>query len=439
MYQLYYKQHTKKVQLPEVRHFSMEIFIIVFIIILVIAVGVFVFWKIRNRFVEQNIIQQNNSNISTISDSYSLDDLQIKFEMLTDTNQIDETRLMEITDNQLLAHMNNLMPRFFQAGTTIGNAVQDNSQVLYQAIIPAGVKLTESKDMAGAVRGIYRGANGIQGHANLVAVNKTASIATNTAASAMGIASMIVGQYYMTQINTKLSEISDGISRIANFQDNEYKSKVFALIAQIKKISSFQADILDNYELRTSEIDNLNDWEHECMELLGQANLTIVGFARENELNFSEYEERLPEIQNWYTYQGTLLEVLYRIADLKYALHFGSMSIEQCRAILPTYTKQVKDAAAQLAAWHEKQIKKFGIDIDSNIRKRMGFDGFIHKLPGLINDEYNYRPISNQTTDVIAAQISAHDTPDTEESYDLFQNDVRVIAKGGKVYYLPSG
>lgn len=43
--------------------------------------------------------------------------------------------------------------------------------------------------MEGAVRGFYHGADGIRGHANLVAVEaqKGTAVAANTAAAAMGV------------------------------------------------------------------------------------------------------------------------------------------------------------------------------------------------------------------------------------------------------------
>ena len=96
--------------------------------------------------------------------------------------------------------------------------------------------------MEGAVRGIYHGADGIRGHANLVAVEaqKGTAVVANTAVAAMGVASMIVGQYYMTQINAELGVISDGILQIQNFQDNEYRSRVFSLVAHVKRLLIFR-------------------------------------------------------------------------------------------------------------------------------------------------------------------------------------------------------
>ena len=173
-------------------------------------------------------------------------ELVIETDMLPAETIKDKNALVEITDRKILARVNNLVPGLAHVGNAANNAAQAvqaaNGGILYRAIIPAGAKLTDSKAMEGAARGFYRGADGIQGHANLVAVEaqKGMAVVANTAAVAMGVASMVVGQYYMTQINAELGVISDGISEIQNFQDNEYRSRVFSLVAHVKKIADFQ-------------------------------------------------------------------------------------------------------------------------------------------------------------------------------------------------------
>lgn len=158
-----------------------------------------------------------------------------------------EDRLVEITDSQVLAHVNNLIPGLGQvlnAANNVAQAIQTNGEVLYRAIIPAGAKLAESKAMEGAVRGIYHGLNGIQGHANLV-VAKGTSVMPNVAAAAMRVASMVVGQYYMAQINHQMSEMSEEISKISDFQNNEYRSRVYSLITLVKRNTDFQVEIIE--------------------------------------------------------------------------------------------------------------------------------------------------------------------------------------------------
>lgn len=275
-------------------------------------------------------------------------DLVIQVEMLPAEAISGEGSLVEITDSKVLARVNNLIPNLAQAGNAVNNAVQAvqaQGEVLYRAIIPAGAKLTDSRGMEGAVRGFYRGADGIQGHANLVAVEaqKGTVVVANTAAAAMGVASMVVGQYYMTQINAELGQISDGISKIADFQDNEYRSRVFSLISHIKRIAEFQVEILENEELRLTKIAQLDSLEEECTQLLGQANLTLAGFAKKKDLDFAAYEKELQEAQNWYIYQNTLLEMLYKISDLSSLCILEqfpeSSALRCCRPILSKLRK----------------------------------------------------------------------------------------------------
>lgn len=418
----------------------MEYVVIGIIVVIAVVLGGVLWWKgMKNKkLLEANVIlkQESKLNSSKLSED-DMNRLMIQLEQLPIEAISDERNLMEITDSKILARVNNLVPALFQGGNASANAVQASGKVLYQAVIPAGAKLAKSQDMAGAVRGIYHGAEGVSGHANLVAVNNTANVAANAAAAAMGVASMVVGQYYMTQINAELSEISEGITKISDFQDNEYKSKVFALVAQIQKAAKFQVNILDNDELRISEIANLNNWEQECIQLLGQANLTIAGFSKKNDLDYDEYEKELGEAQNWFIYQKTLMEVMSKIAELKHTLHLGAVSREQCGALLPIYSKQVQDALNQLCSWHQVQVEKFKINVEESNRKRIGFDSFFHTIPGWINEKNRYRSVSENTVKKIVDQTNRYDIPQKTDMIDLFQEDVKIIAKEGKIYYLP--
>lgn len=372
----------------------------------------------------------------------ALQEISIHIEMLPAEVIPEGSKLAEITDSKVLAHVNQLVPNLAQAGNAVNNAVQAvqaNGEVLYRAIIPAGAKLANSRDMAGAARGIFHGADGIRGHANLVAVEaqKGTAVVANTAAAAMGVASMVVGQYYMTQINSELEKIGNGISKVSDFQDNEYRSRVFSLVNHVKKIAAFQAEIIENDELRFSKISQLDSLEEECTKLLGQANLTLAGFANKSDLDYEAYELELHTAQNWFIYQTTLLEILCRISDLRYALHLGAVSREHCIALLPTYTHQVAQTQAQLTKWHKETIERLSVDTTEARRKRDGLDRAIHFIPGLFDDTANFRPISKSTAKMIDSQSIGNTTPYLDES-DLYAYDVQLIAKNGKIYYLPT-
>lgn len=418
------------------------------VIAVAIAAGIIIYTKFKKQedFSSGNLVSASSTATSEngkLVESRQEDKFIIQMEMLPAEAIDDETKLVEITDSKVLAHVNNLVSRLAQAGNAVNNAAQAvqaaSSEVLYRAVIPAGTNLTNSKAMEGAVRGIYHGADGIKGHANFVAIEaqKGTAVVANTAAAAMGVASMVVGQYYMTQINAELGEISEGISQIQDFQDNEYRSRVFSLVTHVKKIADFQTEILENDELRLSKIAQLDSLEEECTQLLGQSNLTLAGFAKKTGLDYDAYEKELGNAQNWFMYQKSILDVLYKISDLRYTLHLGAVSREQCVALLPTYTKQVSDTQERLTAWHDGTTKRLGIETDEIRRKRAGFDGVIHFIPSLFNDNFNFRAIEKKTATMISAQASGHEALHIVDTSELYAEDVQLISKNGKIYYLP--
>ena len=387
------------------------------------------------------IISRENSDLSRKEQQV---ELSIKFEDLPALTEEEESRLVEVNDNKLLARVDNAIPGTFQAIANAGaihnynQAVQSTGQ-LYRAIIPKGAALTQSRSMGGAVRGFYRGAKDIRGHANLVAVDGNMGnglAAMGVANAAMGVASMVVGQYYMTQINNRLDTISDDIRQIAGFQDNEYKSKVYALIAEVQKSSTFQMETMENEELRNRELAHLKNLEHECAELLGQANLTLQDFAKKNGLSYEDYEKAVSEANKWYQYQQILLEIMGKIGELTYALNLGAVSKENCFAMYVPFVKQAEDALSMLNEWHTSNTKRLEIDTSSTRRKRQGIEGFFMSIPAVFNNDLNYKNISSRTAKMISQQSHAvaEMRPD---GLDFFQEDVQLIAKEGKLYYLP--
>lgn len=409
-------------------------YILVILIAIILGIYLYYFCKRNTKNKKNNLGKEENINL--VNKNSSNNRMVVKVEELPLETIENCKSMFEITDNKILGHIDNLVPGLIQVGTATNNAIQANSSVVYQAIIPAGATLTKSNSMNNAVRGMYHGTNGIKGHANFVEVNQTGKAVSNTLSTGISVTSMIVGQYYMTQINSELTKINEEISKISTFQDNEYKSKILALGIQIKRISTFQTEIMENQQLRDFDIDKLNHLEQNCIELLGQANLTIMEFTKKDDLDYKKYNNQLTEIHNWYIYQKTLLEMLYKITDLKNILYVGAISKEQLNIIPTTYTKQVMEVHDLLTKWHKRITKKLGIDTETARRKRMGFDGVIHWIPGLFKDDFNFCAISERTKTMIKEQTSNYNVT-SQDKDNLFDKDAKIISKDGKLYYLP--
>ena len=64
-------------------------------------------------------------------------------------------------------------------------------------------------------------------------------------------------------------------------------------------------------------------------------------------------------------------------------------------------------------------------------------DGVIHKIPALFNEELGYRPISEDLVETIENQMQELKKPETSVESKLYESDVKMIVKDGKIYYLP--
>jgi len=426
----------------------MEPFLIAIICISAIT-GIIAFVIIRNK--NANIIEEGGENALSVKRKNALasfkgQELAITFDDLAALTEQEESQLVEVKDSQLLARIDNAIPGTLQAVANTGpvHAYQEAAKSagqLYQAIIPKGTVLDKSRAMEGAVRGSYRDvANSIKGNASWVAVDGKAAnnLATvGVANAAMNVASMVVGQYYMSQINGQLEDINAGIEKLSDFQQTEFKSKVYALVAEVQKSSTFQVETIENDELRNRELSHLKSLEHECAQLLGQANLSLQEISGKKGLDYDEYEKKIGEAESWFQYQQILLKVMYKISDLTYALNLGALSRENSYALYLPYAKQSEGTLAKLNEWHDEHVKRLKINVEEGRRKRQGVEGFFMGALGLFNDDFNYKKMSQSTIARIEHQAEHASTVKGAEEDDLYQEDVRLIAKDGKLYYLP--
>lgn len=416
-----------------------------FLVMIIIAAIIFYLKKKKQKSMKFNILGRNHSLAKNEQNmpvnSSSVDELIIPIETVPANSIQNADKWMEIKDSKILKHIDNLVPELTQAGIAANNVqttakaaktALENGQ-LYRAIIPSGAELLKSKDMEGAVRGMYSGAKGIKGHANLVAVDpeKGVSIPANAVSAVMSIGSLIVGEYYMREIDAELDVINNGIKRIQNFQNNEFLSRVYSLISHVKRAANFQYEILENDELRLSKITELDNLEKDCTELLGQANLMLLDFTAKTNLKYKEYEKEIGEIQNWFMYQQSLLDVLYKISDLRYTLHKGTVSRKQCVYIQKIYEESVRDTQEKLTVWHNKMAKNFGIEIDKARIKRSGIDMVSHFVPGLFDHNLNFRALESKTGKMITEQMFGSKVLHRNDQSELYSKDIQLISKDG--------
>lgn len=348
----------------------------------------------------------------------SKNEIRVQVEQLPDNYEDKEFSLVEIKDDTVISKIKSAVPELAAIIANSGVAVQGAQLAnagVYQAILPVGKELANSTDMQNAVRGFFRQGKGIGGQANFLradgTVDKIASV--NMANAIMGTAALVVGQYYMTQINFELMVMKESISRI----------------------SDFKAEILENNTLRNEEIHRLQSLETTCMELLNQANVTVSDLGGRECISFDQYEKMMSEASAWQKYQVSLTEMLFMIADLNYTLHLGALSKEQCYLAYTDLYDTTDKMINKLKRWHEIHRKKFHIDVDQARMERQGIDAIIHKPLGIINSNFNYKNIGKSTVVNIRQQKNMQVVNRTLDMRDRFNEDICIVAKDGKVYY----
>lgn len=265
----------------------------------------------------------------------------------------------------------------------------------------------------------------------------TGAVVANAGAAVMGVVSMVVGQYYMHQVDSQLGLISDHISRIVDFLDIQYKSQVASLMESVYNISKFQISSIENEELRGCELDKIQLLRGKCQELLNQAEITLETLTSKNCPSYDDYEKAVKEIGKWSQYQTILVKPLYQINILDFILHLGIKSKEQCFGSFALHTGKIETIHTRLVGWHTTQCEVLKIDLTESRRKHTGVLAWLEKPISWINDDWNYQAVGGQMVRMIKGQTADLTTIAYTED-NLFNEDVQIIVRDGKYYYLPT-
>lgn len=352
--------------------------------------------------------------------------VSVKVEQLSPDKAIDESKLVEIKDEIILARLNQAVPEIACVLSAGSQAVGS----IYQAILPTS-NMPVSRDTKKAFLGLFQ-------KKGVAAASAAGGALTQASALVFGVAALIVGQKYMSDIAKGLNRLNDGIRQITSFQQNEYKSKVEALITRITVLLTHKTELQLNNDLCDRTLIELSSIEGECAQLLGQANETLEGYSRVKITDFKKYCDTVWEIQPWADCQNRLLGVLYYVSDLKYVLNRsrGQVSRSYCRSLFNTYFERTQKAKGALKDWHELETKTLKIDIVEFKRKRDGVDALFHALPSLVKKEKQYRDLPEGMGELILGQIKDNTLDYSALEEDPFEHDLEIYVREGKVFML---
>ena len=315
--------------------------------------------------------------------------------------------------------------------------VLDSTDTLYTSSI-AKESLTKAKDGSGGLRGFMRGKKGIKENVVLKefdtsSVTQTGKVAAGVS-KVMNVSSLVVGQYYMSEVNSKLIGISKDIKSIGNYQQQEFKSKILALMNHVEEVSKFSSEILDNDELRKRELFQLDTYKNTAVQLLEQIKITIQDLSNDSTSNVQEYQVKVEDFEKLLRYQDVLLKILEEISKLSYTLSLGIVSIGKCYSSYNSMVNKSNDVRNHIRVWHLENHDRIGIELDNHRFKKKGVERFISKPLSMIDDKWDYKNLESKLISKIVKQTQYDEVvPNIQEEF--FNKEVELIIDNGKYYY----
>ncbi|MER2175464.1 MAG: hypothetical protein ABS911_12360 [Carnobacterium sp.] len=435
-----------------------NIFIITSIVVGILLIIFFVFLLLQKKNasdIENGDNSPEESNIELMAQSLNkpetVDTPIIPVEKLPSNVKVKENLLHEITNTNIISSLSSLSPAIVNA---LGKTQTVNTTTttkltgdFYQVILKSGGELAKSKNMENARRAFTQGSKGVKEHANLVKIDpkatkevtKTTKMATSVTANIMNVASLIVGQYYMSEVNSKLEDMNKSISEISDYQKREFKSHVRSLVVNVRDISKFSKEIFEDDTIRNNKLIHLQQLQERTTQLLEQVNLEIEEkIQKQSHTNYDEYLTNVNDFESLIFFQNTLLGVLQKIGKLTLIFGNGKLSQESSFSLFYTYEEQSLKTDDKLIVWQNNQIEKYAIDVDTSKRKKQGIEGVFANVTGLIKDEWRYLKLEEELIDKVKHQMTLAKIEYDTEELNLYQEDIQLLIRDGKTYlWLP--
>ena len=412
--------------------------IYIVVTICLLLVGALIFYFMRKKSNKNFSIMTINNDVE-IEPENELLNIDLKcLKLKPVTLDIDENDLVAINNKELLSKIDNIIPNSTMAVSNFGfgQGLRKMSTNLLESDIPVS-ELVKSKVDPNAVRAMARNSKGIVKNANLTpAADKLNNVTKMANINAvMNVGAMVVGQYYMSEISNKLSDMQEGIDQIADFQDSDYKGRVLQVVSDTLETSEFSCDIIESESTRTIKLNSLEIDKKECKRLIGHANEAIKSLLKKDSKDYDSYIANTKEIAKWYKYQQMMLKILEQMALLDYTLNVGNANMEQTYCGFYKYLNMSNQVNGQVKLWHNKQQTKLKIKYDEGLRKREGIDKILNQVK-ILDKNRSYKEIDASTIKLIDSQIS-DGVKYIEDNRNLYKEDVKLIKKDDKYYFLP--
>lgn len=368
-----------------------------------------------------------------------------------DRNSITNSNKIEVTDKAILGRISQTFPGLMTIVANSCTADKIGSMYLIKGL-KSGDTLAKSGNTAGAFRGFVHGKNGIKYQVDLVEAGGSVGGAIQFS-SVINIASMIVGQYYMSQLTEQMKEVNKKLDEILALFEGQVKAKIETYKSCLKEIIAHKSEILENEELRRREISEIDRIKAECQTTLGEANEKLLRLCNGKPKNEKEFVKNFGDIEKWCNYRNTLYSVMCMISELDYLLSFGRKSKEYCNERVNDCYKNCIEVNKNIKQYGAEVADRLGNTIGDKIRDKI-YDGILDEnigksfgiLQELVQNAILNRQIAKIGHELDALALSEGSAKFLSEikykpsGNELFGRNFELSIEDGKIYYIkPEG
>ena len=390
----------------------MEIFIGVTFAILIIGIILIVILKLKiNRKVEETEKEESSLSANDVENTFP----NIQIIENTTVVPLEKNKIVDSDIKKAISMLDNYVPRAAMMSNNIENASKllNNNRAFFSSVKNGTDKMLEVKGSSNEVYGIQMKKSKVNNrelfHKQTQFTKEDKMIKTYgkdaLVNAGFNAASMVVGQYYMNEINNKLDTIQHNIQGISDFLDSEYQSKLSQIISKMKEIIDNKVEILNNSYSRDKRYNEVLRLESEGAKLLGQANEMIKKYMEDEDSDYKKYEKDMKNIYLWFIRQQILQQLLLEIGNLRYVLAYGNETSKLSHTQYNNYLIQTNNVNSELENWHKINCEKFGINEEEHKRKAKYF-ALRKNTIGKINEKWAYHKLEENVENIIKNQIN---------------------------------
>lgn len=195
--------------------------------------------------------------------------------------------------------------------------------------------LVKAKGQGNFLRGMFKRDNQFSGHAKIKAADATKAVEqvkgknaaiAKTAGASMQLASVVVGQYYMSEINQKLTVMSDDIHSLRRSQQTSILAQLGTMRESLQILADNQSELLADEKIRNNNLQKIDTIKTNLATINNQALLELAGILDKGVKDEQGFIKSVTDMDYWKQISVISTNVMIFASELELIFAKGSLS-----------------------------------------------------------------------------------------------------------------